>query len=263
MSDDTLSDVTPEEFTPFEFRLGRLEKVAVDLAPLHTYFEGNVLPAAPVQCKYALKVVYPLADNDRLGDCVLAGHVHLSQAIAHENDGTYKVPDGQVIQTEYFDLTGGADTGLVESTFLTTAQKAPVLGSQVDVFCPFNHANVDSVKSIIYTFGGVFLGVNLPQSAENQFPGTWTVVPNSPIIGGHCIVAVGYDAQFVYIITWGKVIRCTWEWFTTYVDEAYAILYTEEVQKNRGPLKTLDIERLRADIANINGTDVLPKPTEV
>ena len=251
MSDDTLNLVTPEEFTPFKFKLGRLDKVAVDLAPLHTYFEGGQLPTAPAKCTYALKVQYPMADNNRIGDCVIAGHIHLSQAIAQENGGTYTYPGDAATQTEYFKLTGGQDAGLVESTFLSTAKTSLVLGSQVDVFCPFDHTRVDHVKSAIYTFGGAFLGVALPQSAEDQFPGTWTVVPNSPIIGGHCIVAVGYDAQFVYIITWGKVIRCTWAWFTAYVEEAYAVIYTEEVQKNRGPLKQLDIARLRADVASL------------
>ena len=239
------------DFVPFEFKLGRLEKVALSLPPLNTYFDGGKLPAAPLKCAYALKTHYPMADNNSLGDCVLAGHVHLTQAVAQENGGVYTYPGDVATKDEYFKLTGGADTGLVESTFLQTAKNSPVLGSQIDTFGVLDHANVEEVKSAIYTFGGAFLGVALPQSAQNQFPGTWSVVPNSPIIGGHCIVAIGYDARFVYVVTWGTVIRCTWEWFTTYVDEAYAIIYTEEVQKNRGPLKQLDIARLRADIASL------------
>jgi hypothetical protein len=251
MSDDTLNVTTPEEFTPFEFKLGRLDKVAVDLAPLHTYFKDSVLPAAPPKCIYALKCHYGMCDNDRLGCCVVAGHIHLSQALAHETNSQYVLPDDAATETEYFILTGGSDTGLAETTFLQTARQSPILGSQIDVFCSFDHTQIDHVKSVIYTFGGAFLGVTLPQSAQNQFPGTWTVVPGSPIEGGHCIVAIGYDAQFVYVVTWGKVIRCTWAWFAKYVDEAYAIIYTEEVQKNRGPIKGLDIARLRAANASL------------
>jgi len=248
MSDDTLNLATPEEFTPFVFKLGRLDKVSVNLKPIHTYFEGGQLPVAPAKCLYALKVQYPVADNDRLGDCVVAGHIHLSQAVAQEIGGTYTYPGDAATQVEYFKLTGGQDTGLSESTFLQTARQAPILGSQVDTFCPIDHTQMDHVKSAIYAFGGAFLGVVLPQSAQNQFPGTWSVVPGSPIEGGHCIVAIGYDTQFVYIVTWGKVIRCTWEWFNEYVEEAYAIIYNDEVHKNHGPLATLDIAKLRADI---------------
>ena len=251
MSEDTLNTATPEEFIPFEFKMGRLEKVVLDLAPLHTYFEGGQLPTAPAKCLYALGVQYPMADNDRLGDCVVAGWVHLTQAVTKETGGTYTYPGDAATQIEYFKLTGGPDSGLAETTFLQTAQNSPILGSQVDTFGIIDHTKVDHVKSAIYAFGGAYLGVTLPKSAQSQFPGTWSVVPHSPIVGGHCIIAIGYDAKFVYIVTWGKVIRCTWEWFTTYVDEAYAIIYTEEVQKNRGPLSGLDIARLRADVASL------------
>ena len=238
-------------FEPFEFKLGKAPAAHTDLAMLPTYFEGGVLPAAPARCEWAAKVSYPMALNGTYGDCVVAGHIHLSQAVAAENGGTYVVPADPVIQQEYFSLTGGADTGLVESTFLSTARNSPILGSQVDVFCPFDFTNVDHVKSAIYVFGGVFLGVSLPQSAEDQFPGGWTVVSGSPIVGGHCVVGIGFDVAGIYLITWGSVIHATWEWFLKYVDEAYAIIYTEQVQKDRGPLEQLDIARLRADIASL------------
>ena len=238
-------------FKPFEFKLGKAPAVRPDLAMLHTYFKGGVFPVAPTECEWAMKVLYPMALNGTFGDCVVAGHIHLSQAVAAENGGTYVVPADPEIQQEYFLLTGGADTGLVESTFLSTAKSSPILGSQVDVFCPFDFTNVDHVKSAIYLFGGVFLGVSLPQSAEAQFPGEWIVVPGSSIVGGHCVVAIGYDETGVYLVTWGTVIKATWEWFLKYVDEAYAVLYTEQVQKDRGPLDTLDIAQLRADIASL------------
>ncbi len=192
-----------------------------------------------------------IAEGFASHNCVVAGHIHLTQAVTQENGGAYNYPGDAATQEEYFKLTGGADTGLVESTFLQAAKNSPILGSQIDSFGVLDPKNVDEIKSAIYVFGGAFLGVALPQSAQDQFPGTWSVVPNSPIVGGHCVVAIGYDAQFVYIVTWGQVIRCTWEWFTAYVDEAYAIIYTEEVQKNRGPLEQLDITRLRADIASL------------
>jgi hypothetical protein len=240
---------TESEFTPFEFKLGKAPAVRPALAMFHQYFEGTVLPVAPARCEYAMKVTYPMALNGTYGDCVVAGHVHLSQAVAYENGGMYAVPEDPAIKTEYFDLTGGADTGLVESAFLAAAQSSPILGSQIDVFAPVDHTNLDHIKSAIYLCGGLFLGVSLPQSAEQQFPGLWTVVTGSPIIGGHCIIAIGYDAQGVYLVSWGMVVKATWAWFESYVDEAYAVLYTEQVQQNRGPLKQLDIRRLRANVA--------------
>ena len=239
------------DFLPFEFKLGKAPAVRPALARLHTYFDGGKLPAAPIECEWAMKVLYPLALNGTFGDCVVAGWIHLAQAVAEENGGTYVVPSDPEIKTEYFHLTGGQDTGLVESAFLATARSTPILGSQADVFCPVDHTNLSEVKSAIYVFGSLFLGVTLPQSAENQFPGNWTVVPGSPVVGGHCVLAIGQDLTGVYLVTWGRIIKATWEWFLTYVDEAYAVLTTEQVKAGRGPLKQLDIERLRADIANL------------
>ena len=236
------------DFVKFEFKLGKAPAVRPALAMLPEYFKGATLPTAPAECEWAMKVQYPMAVNNELGDCVVAGHVHLSQATAQENGGSYTYPGDDATKAEYFSLTGGADTGLVESTFLATAKAAPILGSQVDVFCPLDFTNLDHVKSAIYLFGGLFLGVSLPQSAEDQFPGMFTVVPGSPIVGGHCIVAIGYDEEGIFLVTWGTVVKATWEWFSQYVDEAYMVLYTEQAQQNRGPLADFDIDTLRADI---------------
>ena len=240
---------TTEEFTPFEFKLGKAPAQRPAMGCLHTYFDGHTLPVAPVKCTYAMKVLYPLALNGTYGDCVVAGWVHLAQAVAQEIGDTYSYPGDPAVKATYFNLTGGADTGLVESTFLQKASQAPILESQVEAFAPIDHTDLAEVKSTIYTFGGVFLGVDLPQSAEHQFPGNWTVVPGSPIIGGHCVIGIGYDEEGIYLVTWGAIIHATWAWFSTYCDEAYAVLTSDQVAKGHGPLKQLDIARLKADIA--------------
>ncbi len=114
--------MSESQFTPFEFKLGKGPAVRPALGLLHTYFESGALPKAPAKCEWAMKVPYPMALNGTYGDCVVAGHIHLSQAVAQENGGVYTVPDDPTIQAEYFKLTGGADTGLVESCFLATAK---------------------------------------------------------------------------------------------------------------------------------------------
>src|SRR5665213_1179128 len=97
------------DFTPFEFKLGKAPAVRPALGMLHTYFEGGALPVAPEKCEWAMKVRYPMALNNQFGDCVIAGWIHLAQAVAAENGGSYVVPADPVIQQEYFLLTGGAD----------------------------------------------------------------------------------------------------------------------------------------------------------
>jgi hypothetical protein len=80
-------------------------------------------------------------------------------------------------------------------------------------------------KQVIFGFLAQTFGVLLPLSAEQQFVSKqpWTVVKNSPIVSGHAIVGIGYDAKYVYCYTWGHIVQVTFDWLNTYVDESYVV----------------------------------------
>jgi hypothetical protein len=92
------------------------------------------------------------------------------------------------------------------------------------------------VKWCLDQFGAIGLGVNLPASAMDQFNAgqPWTVVQGSPDDGGHAIALVGYDDYWWYILTWGSVQKVAADWFTTYVEEAWASLSTDFVNASTG-----------------------------
>ena len=75
-------------------------------------------------------------------------------------------------------------------------------------------------------FGGLYIGVSLPASAQNQ--DVWDVATGPDAEagswGGHCVNVVGYDADGLTVVTWGATKRMTWAFWLAYVDEAYAIL---------------------------------------
>jgi len=48
------------------------------------------------------------------------------------------------------------------------------------------------------------------------------------------VTAVGYDAQYVYVVTWGRVQPMTWEFFVAYVDEAWTDLDESFVNATTG-----------------------------
>ena len=54
----------------------------------------------------------------------------------------------------------------------------------------------------IYLAGGLAIGIQLPQSAESQFPNEWTWTPNRQTLGGHCVWLTGYTATYVALVTW-------------------------------------------------------------
>ena len=53
----------------------------------------------------------------------------------------------------------------------------------------------------------------------------WDVEPkaDNKIVGGHAVVLAGYNASEARVVSWGKYYTMTWEFFSTYVDESYAI----------------------------------------
>jgi len=46
-------------------------------------------------------------------------------------------------------------------------------------------------------------------------------------LGGHAVPIVGYDADNVYIVTWGKVQSMTWGCYSDVVEEAWAAILPE------------------------------------
>jgi hypothetical protein len=186
-------------------------------------------------------------------NCTIAGVVHALMAwnlLVNESDA---IPTDPEIKTTYFGQTGGGDTGLVETTLLQTWVSDGLFGAKIPAWAPVPHTNVEAIKQSVYFYGACYLGVQLPQSAQQQFVqggnSTWSVVPGSPIEGGHAILAVGYGPEGLYIVSWGQVVLCTWEWVAKYLDEAYAILSRQFVEAGKGP--TLDLAALTADLNQV------------
>ena len=190
-----------------------------------------------------------LFGNDQKGDCVIAGRANTElrfqwfqqeKIIPITTDdclNEYYKEEGwaPVTTTCFFGLfkhqsPSPPDNGLVMLDSLKEwQQKGWTLGGEtytIYAFASVDWKNHLQIQQAVYLLNGVLLGVNLPQSAEDQFHAnqSWTVVPNSPIIGGHCIYIVGYNNVGPVIITWGRKVQTTWEWCDLYIDEAYALV---------------------------------------
>ena len=191
-------------------------------------------------------------DFQGLGNCTIVGGVNLIRVwdiLVNESDA---IPTANEAVGEYDNQSGGQDTGLAETSVLQKWRTVGMFGEKIDAWGPVNHSNITAIKNAIAYYGACYFGVQLPESAQQQFnPGgasTWSLVKGSPIEGGHCIVGVGYNDQGVQIITWGQVVTCTWEWIAEYLDESYVIISNQFVEAGHGP--TLDLAALQADLAN-------------
>ena len=113
-------------------------------------------------------------------------------------------PDTARTVAQYETITGGQDTGCVEADVLSLwrttglfpvrhTETADVLTNKIAAYAPVDPHSVLAVHRAIWMTGTAYIGVQLPQSAMEQFQAgrPWTVVPGSPILGGHCILPVG------------------------------------------------------------------------
>lgn len=236
-------------------RLGALLPVgAPQLKTISHYATGASLPVAPPSFKWGSSISeWGMLCNDRIGCCTISAVGHALMAYYAEVGQSFPIPSDAVIESTYFGLTGGPDTGLVETTVLSTWEKTGLFNNKIAHWIPVDIHNEAEVRSALYVFGTIYIGVTLPQSAEIQFESGngWTVVPGSPIIGGHAVLLMGSTENEFDVITWGAEITATYDWLTTYTMEAYVILPEVFITSGRGPLEQLDLALLESDYATL------------
>ena len=100
--------------------------------------------------------------------------------------------------------------------------------------------------------GGLYLGVQLPQTAQSQDVWDWTGSLTGPARpgswGGHAVDVVRYDADGVTVVTWGALKRVTWSFWDRYVDECYCIISTDFLAQGKAP-NGFELAALQADLA--------------
>ena len=233
------------------FKLGKLAATKpFGLRDLAVYANGP-LPEPPASVDYYSGLSLPIDGNDTYGDCVAAGMAHCVAVWDAEVGENLHVPDQNEVVETYFTLSGGIDSGLNESVVLNTWTKNELMGHTIAAYAPVNVNSVESLHQAIAFWGAAMFGIQCPDSAQQQFAQgvPWTVVPGAQVEGGHCIVGVGYDAEYVYCATWGSVVKVSWGFLNKYLDEAWAVIPDAFVDAGKGPL--LDLATLKADIARV------------
>lgn len=232
--------------------LGRLPARPVALGDL-THYLTTPLPAAP-SAVAAPELAYPMACNDSEGDCTIAAVVHTDQATAEMTSELWTYPGDDAVSAEYFKLTGGQDTGLVETDVLKVWTGSGLFGHKLAAFAPLAVKHTQTIKQAVWLCGAVYTGVLIPAPAQQQFADhqPWDLTgtsADSEIEGGHAVPAVGYNATGPIFVTWGALQQATWRWWLTYGEESYATI-TAEV-KERGSLRGLDFAALEADLKKL------------
>jgi hypothetical protein len=218
------------------------------------------LPPPPAQADWTKGIAsWGMMLNDKLGDCTIAGAAHAVQVWTANNGDMSTVPDATV-QTFYSQWDGyvpgdaSTDNGGVELDVLNDWKKNGFAGHPLEAFADPKVANLDQVRQSIALFGGVYIGLSLPVTAQKQDvwdvarrggakakPGSW---------GGHCVFVPKYDEKTFTCITWGQLKTMTVAFWNKYCDEAHTLLSPSWISAKGSP-GGFDLAQLKTDLGMI------------
>jgi hypothetical protein len=199
--------------------------------------------------------------NDTLGDCTIAAVGHAVQTWTANASKEATVNDA--IAIEYYEKWDGynpndpeTDQGGVELSVLKDWQKQGFNGTPLKAFAEVNPLNVYHVKATIALFGGIYIGVELPLTAQDQ--NIWQLDPNASTNasapgswGGHALWVPTYDVNTLTCITWGAPKQMTWDWFQKYCSESYALFSPAFLGTSGVAPSGLNMTALLSDLAQV------------
>lgn len=233
-------------------KLGKLEAVRPYGVSVLDAYAATKIPSPPSEVAAPAGIPidgWGMCLNDTLGCCTKSGQVHLVMgwnAEVKEND---PVPTDPQLRADYFRETGGGDTGLVEANVLHDWATIGFAGSKILAYAPGRDTIMALHQQIAY-YGGAYLGIECPESMQQQYSEgkPITYVKGSPIEGGHCIVAVAYDQQYLYCVTWGKLVPVAYPFISHYMTETWTCFPNEFQEAGRGLAPAIDLATLRSDL---------------
>lgn len=237
----------------------------------HLTDEGLEVPTAPYDYAKIVKAQggFPMACNNLLGNCTIAGLVHLLQLIYAVMGMKFAYPGDAAVTAYYWKLVGHGPQseddpgpGLMMLTVIDDILAHGAFGTKIVAYGELDISDWEGIKTAAFNFGGVYLAVNLPQSAETDFNEHKIWTPSGSPIGGHCITGSGDSQLEVYgavedeavaktealvdTETWGDETAFTEPWWKKYGAQAFVLLPELFVTMGHGPLKNVKLATLEA-----------------
>lgn len=213
---------------------------------LSKYMSLSRLPSPPDSIDYTAEVdrevgpnSWSMYANDRYGCCVIASCAHLVTTWT-SMVGSPVIPTTEDVLREYslvsgFDqATGANDNGCVLVEALNRWRQHGLFGRKILAHAQVDHDNPELIVTAAWLFGGLLLGMQMPQKWQNPTeylgheewlaptrfhrfgpwaPGSW---------GGHCTLFNGYGPTKYKITTWDREIPCSPHALDIYCDEIRA-----------------------------------------
>jgi len=221
------------------------------------------LPAPPASVDYGAKVTaWPMYFNDQYGDCTCAAAGHMIQNWT-ANSATEVTPPPEAVLSFYEHFVGDpppADAGCDMLSVLSYWRKAGLDIHRVQAFASVDLQSQVEAQTAIYLLGSIYIGVALPDFAVqgDMLTVPWVVPASGPVgnaapnqSNGHCIPAVAYDAENLYIVTWGESKSMSWGFYNAYADEVFAVISEDFIGSTGDTPAGFDLAALKTDLKQL------------
>ena len=245
------------------YRLGKNRPVIDERTMRFANYVKPALPSPPILVDYGDQVTtWPMYYNDQYGDCTCAAAAHMVQNWTANATTEVTVPPPSVLSFyEHFVGTPPPpDAGCDMLSVLKYWRRAGVDRHKVLAFASIDLQNQAQAQSACWLFGSVYIGVALPDFATqgDMLTVPWVVPPGGPVgsaapnpDNGHCIPAVSYDAENLYVVTWGEIKSMSWGFYSAYADESFAVISQDFIEANGLNPAGFDLAALETDLKQI------------
>lgn len=205
--------------------------------------------------------------NDQVGDCVFASAAHQvmleSRAVGNPVDFTTSG-----VLSDYSAVTGynpndpQSDRGTVILDALKYRRRHGVVDAkgnrhQIGAYLQLDVSLIQEgafhqLTSGGYLFGAVELGINVPESAMQEFNDReeWTFQPGSHILGGHDVPLVAHR-KHLEVVTWGRVVPVGQKFLENYVTEAWVMVSPDFLRPDGTTPAGFNAAQLNADLRSL------------
>lgn len=211
------------------------------------FFDAPKLPVPPLVFGKPGLIPNPgMLGNDTTSDCVWANtghHVMYWAALANRPIPHFT---NESVWSDYSKQTGydpndpstDAGTDMAEaSAYWRDLGVIDGTGIRHRIAMSVSLHTVDEVLLASYIFGSVSVGIQLPESAQDQFDRAEPWTPPGPTgainVGGHCITVCGRNSHGNILgWTWGRLTAMTREFLAERMDEAAAHISLDMLREN-------------------------------
>lgn len=253
------------------FYFGRLPAHPEDTHPRLKLSPFLRAAAPPPSVDWYTRVTdWPMYGNDQIGDCTEAMVGHIIENASSYGEGQTVVIEEEDVLAAYERVSGynpddpSTDQGAVLQDVYGDWRKTGVGGHKALCFAQVNRRNLDEVELAVDQFGAVGLGITVTQAMMDDFQAgkPWRNGTGEDL-GGHAVPIVGYDKDYLYVVTWGRVQPMSRGLFMAVADEAWVAVLPEWFKDGKDP-EGLDLVGLGQAFSALTGEpSPFPAPSPV